>query len=237
MGRKKETLPPPLPDNKLARAIVTIATAYSPDNLFRWAVERYLSGFGVQVHDTMPAEAMSDVGYIMDIYTGLVRSAEPLTDILGPARIDLAPYWPEQDQITAYTPQPVADLIAQSRFATLTARNSAITDPACGNGTVLLSLLRVLYGQLGREGLNNWTITALDKDELSVRVCALQILVNAAIYDVAPGQFVAKLSKPIKDKGSDKVVAELRYFEASKQHEVVAAGLNQFAGSAQPLLI
>jgi len=240
MARKKQPAPPILPQHPLGRVIAENSIKFPTAQLYTWFIDGLLEGFNVLKIEPIPSEAKEAVENITQCYLKLVRERDVFCDVLGPARISLSPYWPVDENVLPFTPQPVADLIADSKIAlhnTLQPANTtpSIYDPTCGSGTVLLSMMRALLKYEATSNINHWNVKATDRDLLSVKACALQFLINAAIFGVGPGHFQASVSMIAKDRHTDRLIAEMKYFEATGQHELVKPG-QSLAGSAQKIL-
>jgi hypothetical protein len=168
----------------------------------------------------------------LQVYLDEVRNRTPFTDILGEADNDLAPYKPDGIINHPYIPPSIASLMIGSKYMDYSNGMRSITDKNCGTGTFLLLTIREISEGRDPASCHKWEFTAFDQDELNAQMCAIQFMTNAALHNTGPGE-ISIFHKPT-DQHKNQVL-RMKYYESTKQYEIVRPGMSG-AGSAQGML-
>jgi hypothetical protein len=184
---------PPLAE--LNDALSSLRTRVSdPFGLF---VAEGLRGLGIGVTDPAPADdLLPDIYRALGAYERAVLEAEPFRDLLGPIYMEQVSRSKAQVMGQFFTPWEVSELTAGMLLVDWCPERKpdgglwTLQEPACGSGAMLLATFSHLVRAHGASVLHMWSATAIDKDLVMARTCALQIYATLAAQGWGIGEMV-----------------------------------------------
>lgn len=160
----------------------------------RFALDQGLGAFGVRAARAVPERAEETTQEFLQLYAKAVETLPAFDDVLGPLYMDLASVGGKQILGQYFTPQTVADMMAQMGACATSPADASqlvtVCDPAAGSGVMLLSFLRHIEQAFGATALANISVTAVDLDAYCASVCALQLLTNISVRGLLLGELL-----------------------------------------------
>ena len=154
---------------------------YRPTELFGWMVEDILADLTGRPH-SIPDQALDTVARLSGEYARAVAQAAPFTDLLGPLYMDVGAN--DKGFAQFFTPSNVSDAMALMNLPATPPRSILrVMEPCAGAGGMLLAMCRAELWR-GKEGLEQYSLTAVDLDPLCARMTAVQLLANLLIHQI-----------------------------------------------------
>ena len=167
---------------------------YRPDEWLRFLVQDVLAGFGKTLEQPWDAYRQERLFGLAKRYGALVGE-NPWRDILGGAYMDLGSHGQHKWLAQYFTPQTIADCIAQITFHDLDLDEEPangfirVMEPASGAGVMLLAAGGLIATRHGPQALRRCSFTAVDLDGLCAGMTACQMLANGTLHG-AMGELV-----------------------------------------------
>ncbi len=190
MARKKDAHQDPY---KALIEALTNTYQYRPGELFVWMLEDALHQLGALKESNVPEDAMERVHQCGRAYVQVLAESAPFTDVLGSVYMSLASRWGQKMLGQYFTPQCIAKMMALMMVGEPSYKNGELItacDPACGSGVMMLSLLQAVLERDGKAALRHWSVTGVDLDPVCAMMCAVQLLGNCAVHDLAIGEIL-----------------------------------------------
>jgi hypothetical protein len=166
---------------------------FRPHELFCWLLDDVLACFGRRIEQPPPEKARKAVVDMASEYARAVSQHEPFTDLLGPLYEELASKGDKRHWGQYFTPQTVADFMAQMTLAAdpfSEDRLTRVCEPCSGSGVMLLSFARTVLSRHGAQALERLSLTAIDLDPICSLMTAVQLLGNCLVFQHAFGEVV-----------------------------------------------
>jgi hypothetical protein len=132
--------------------------------------------------DAYTFEQGQEFGRLFGLYTDLV-DALPFHDILGSLFMQLDVKSASSGQF--FSPYEIAEMMARMQFdkdlfLARVQEKGVVTvlDPAVGSGVMLLAFAKVVFAELGPDGLNHLQFYGTDIDHRCVLMCRIQLRMN-----------------------------------------------------------
>jgi len=174
--------------------LLTQNTHYHAYQLFEWMLDDVLADIiGQRKKFPPPLEAVPAIREISGCYAKCVKLGREFEDILGDVYQEIAASSTQKHFGQYFTPFSVATLMAQMTMGDLRQYQSddricTVMEPACGSGAMILAFARAAMNKYGPDILPYLSFTAIDKDSVCARMCAVQFMSNLFVHRLTLGE-------------------------------------------------
>ncbi|GEM_PF-3415890 len=171
-----------------------------------------IKDYAVSTHDAVPAlfgSVLEDYGvgnshtrewigrlrnperleHLREELYSIIEHADPFEDVFGALYMATSSRSKQSGLGQFFSPQPIADLMAQFTVADLDMsqyspeRPMPVMEPTCGAGVMLLSMAKTILRHHGREGLRRTAFYGNDLDPVCTCMAAGQMLLHVTRHD------------------------------------------------------
>ena len=134
-------------------------------------------------------------------YWEAVGDADPYDDLLGDLYMQIRSRFAAASLGQYFTPKSIARLKARITLSGWEPSDDAvperlfqINEPTCGSGVLLLQAAYMIAESRGAEALTQWQFVGNDLDGICARMCAIQMLANAMVWQAPYGELLIRHS-------------------------------------------
>lgn len=150
----------------------------------------------------MPAPRLLALAELQSLLHENMKAAKPFADVISQF-YELEFIDPRNKLGQFMTPDCVGDLMSRMLFSEPTSDSVSFNDPTCGTGSLILSSLRELYNEHGKQSLATKELHINDIDSRVLRIALYQILFHSFHHNAPLKAIEIKRSDIIRDYGSD----------------------------------